>query len=60
MPLSYAKNKKHIYAWVEKNKDRKNEITLKCMRKKRMLCCLIKTYNVELANEIMRLLNIEY
>ena len=36
MPLSYVKNKKHIYAWVEKNKERKNEITLKCMRKKRM------------------------
>ena len=36
MPLSYAKNKKHIYAWVEKNRDRQNEITLKSMRKKRM------------------------
>ena len=49
MPLSYVKNKKHIYAWVSNNKDRKNEITLKCMRKKRIF-----------EKECKRLSNIEY
>lgn len=26
MPLSYAKNKKHIYNWREKNHDKVNEL----------------------------------
>lgn len=60
MPLPYQQNKKHIYAWMEKNKERKNEIALKSMRKRRMLCYLIKTHNVEFANEVVRLLNIIY
>jgi hypothetical protein len=36
MPLPYQQNKKHIYAWMKNNKDRKNEIALKSIRRRRM------------------------
>jgi len=29
MPLCYEKNKKHIYAWIEKNRERHNELSRK-------------------------------
>jgi len=49
MPLSYAKNKKHIYAWRSKNPERTREIAVKQMRKRRMF-----------ENECKRLSNIIY
>ena len=58
MAVSYAKNKKHIYKWVENNTEKYNELCKLKMRRKRTLDYLVKTYNTDLANEIMRLLNI--
>lgn len=36
MPLTYAKNKKHIYTWMSKNPERTREIAVKQMRRRRM------------------------
>jgi hypothetical protein len=33
MPTTYAKNKKHIYKWLEHNQDRHREINRKNQRK---------------------------
>ena len=41
MPLSYEKNKVHIYAWIDKNREKHNELsrisTMKSYHKKRNL-----------------------
>lgn len=35
MPTSYAKNKQHIYAWRQKNLEKKREIDRKSMNRYR-------------------------
>ena len=47
MPTTYAKNKVHIYAYVEKNRDNWNDYQALYFRKKR-------AYN----SEVKRLMNI--
>jgi len=36
MPVAFSKNKVHIYAWVEKNRKRHNEIVSKYKRSRKL------------------------
>ena len=38
MPPTYSQNKVHIYKWIEKNKDRHNELSAQAMVKYRLKC----------------------
>jgi len=42
MPPTYAQNKPHIYKWIEKNKERHNEISAQSMVRYRAKCKMWK------------------
>lgn len=61
MPLSYEKNKKHIYNWIEKNRDRHNELSRKSSiqsyYKKRYL---LTYYDIDFNFKLLRKIGEDY